>query len=481
MRNISSNLPTEKRIKERAKKISKEKGIKQTQALEIVSQELGFSSWIQCKEVLKKNELTKTPTPDPSLKFVEDNDVVMNEDDYDLFDHERGRDFNDDEKEQLLDNKRSLTKLGIEFSVFEPTKTGFKKSILDATQSVRTHFEIENFHFYWEQGQGPEYKVLRNASLLTNEKTIQSTASLYRPKTKKGDPRMWFRKLSEFSVAGDQVAIIIKEKSIFLINLSTTSIQKSINNNESLIGQFLNSLTNQHNSIADELLRKLKDIAKSPFPSLRQGDTGIGYSLEALLGIAANSSKLPDYKGIELKSGRGAKTRATLFAQVADWDISPCKKSAEILNKYGYERENDFKLNCTISTQRKNSQGLSFIYDQAKDQLQEWHENTNLVAIWPGEILRKRLKEKHSETFWVEAKSSNIDGLEHFQLLKVTHTKSPLISQFIPLVQSGVITMDHLIKRDGKNNRVSERGPLFKMNKRDLDLLFPEPVTYSLV
>ena len=200
-----------------------------------------------------------------------------------------------------------------------------------------------------------------------------------------------------------------------------------------------------------------------------------------MLGIPANSSKLPDYKGIELKSGRGHKTRTTLFAQVADWSISPCKKSAEILNKYGYEREGDFKLYCTVTTRRENTQGLSFIYDQTTDQLQEWHNKMDFVAAWPGDLLRKRLKEKHAETFFVEAKSETINGVEQFQLLKVTHTKSPILSQLLPLIQSGVVTMDHLIKRSGKNNRVNEKGPLFKINKRDLELLFPQPITYSLI
>jgi len=205
------------------------------------------------------------------------------------------------------------------------------------------------------------------------------------------------------------------------------------------------------------------------------------YTLETRLDIPANSSKQPDYFGIELKAGRGVRTRTTLFAQVADWSKSPCKKSAEILNKYGYERNEDFKLYCTLSTQRENSQGLSFIYDQSKDELQEWHNKKDLVAVWPGDLLRNRLKEKHAETFWIEAKSKVIGGVEHFQLLNVTHTKSPIISQLLPLFLSGVITMDHLIKRSGKTNRVSEKGPLFKINKRDLDLLFPEPRIYSLV
>ncbi|MEI8623485.1 MvaI/BcnI family restriction endonuclease [Pseudoalteromonas sp. B137] len=95
--------------------------------------------------------------------------------------------------------------------------------------------------------------------------------------------------------------------------------------------------------------------------------------------------------------------------------------------------------------------------------------------------MRGRLKEKHAETFWVGAESVVVDGVEHFHLKSVTHTKAPLLSQLMPLLQSGVITMDHLIKRSGKTNKVSEKGPLFKINKRDLDLLFPEPKTYSLV
>ena len=42
-------------------------------------------------------------------------------------------------------NKASLAAVGIEYSMFEPTITGLKKSILDATRSVRNHFESENF------------------------------------------------------------------------------------------------------------------------------------------------------------------------------------------------------------------------------------------------------------------------------------------------------------------------------------------------
>ena len=481
MTNHNTNLPTINRIKQRAKQLKKERNIPHSEALLQISNEYGFSNWKSFQEELKTNEQAKAPTPQPSTTFVEYDDVEMSDDDYEVLDQEREAELAEDIRKRITNNKRQLTKLGIEFSVFEPTMTGLKKSILDATQQIRTHFELEDFHYYWEQSQGPDYKVMKDAYLVSDDEVTKSKASLYRPKTKQGDPRIWFRKLPSYSTPGDQVAIIIKDDATYLINLSTIVIEASLSNHNSQIKSFLESFVTQQSTIAEELLAKLKELAKSPFPALRTGDTAIGFTLEAMLGIPANSSKLPDYKGIELKSGRGNKTRTTLFAQVADWNISPCKRSAEILNKYGYEREDDFKLYCTITTQKENTQGLSFIYDQTKDQLQEWYNKTDLVAVWPGVLLRKRLKEKHTETFFIEAKSEKVNGVENFQLLKVTHTKSPILSQLLPLIQSGVITMDHLIKRNGKNNRVSEKGPLFKINKRDLELLFPEPASYKLI
>lgn len=480
MNTPKKHIPTVTRIKQRAKKIKKELDITHSEALNVISQEYGYCNWAEFSIELRKYEHSNLTPPLPTNEFVAYSDVEMSYEDYEGLDQERSNanDFPIHEKILVSENKKQLTKLGIEYSIFEPTITGLKKSILDATQPIRTHFELENFHFYWNQEQGPEYKIKLEAFFLTDKEVKKTTVSLYRPRTKKGDPRMWFRGLANFSEAGDQVAIIIYKGTPFLVNLSRTSLKNQLAEDNSSIKKFLSQIIKQNNSISEELLAKLKNLAKSPFKALRTGDTAIGYTIESMLGIKANSSKKPDYKGIELKTGRGVKTRTTLFAQVADWSISPCKRSAEILNKYGYERGEDFKLYCTLSTQKENSQGLSFIYEQTKDELQEWHNKSELVAIWPGSLLRKRLKEKHAETFWIQAKSEVIDGVEYFQLISVTHTRSPIMSQFMPLIQSGVITMDHLIKKNAKG-RVSEKGPLFKMNKSDLELLFPEPITYT--
>lgn len=227
----------------------------------------------------------------------------------------------------------------------------------------------------------------------------------------------------------------------------------------------------------------LRNIAsEGPIPSMVAADTSVGRTLETALGIDINSSKKPDYKGIELKSFRSSRTnRKNLFAQVPDWTLSKFKSSAEILDAFGYQREDDFKLYCTVSAITSNSQGLSLRLDSDIKQLIENSNKPEIgdFVVWTLDKLHGRLKEKHKETFWVEAESTYIDGMEHFQYSFVEHTKKPITSQFDILLDQGIITLDHLIKRNFKG-KVVEKGPLFKIKPSGLDLLFPPSEKYNL-
>jgi len=109
-------------------------------------------------------------------------------------------------------------------------------------------------------------------------------------------------------------------------------------------------------------------------------------------------------------------------------------------------------------------------------------ENSNKSAIgdfvvWGLKNLHKRLLEKHNETFWIAANSITIAGKEHFQYKKVENTKKPIFSQFDILLEQGIITIDHLIKRK-LTGSVVEKGPIFKIKPNALDLLFPPPVEF---
>lgn len=465
------------RLRQEAKALSRKEGVDHSRALELVARRHGFPNWKDALEAADESRAISQPISQGEFDFLGGRDDPS--DGKDMFMDGRSTDLPPEVQIRIEKNKAFFASLGIEYSTFEPTATGFKKSILDATRPVRRHFESNGFHFFDEQGQGRAHKVIKIAHFVSCDAIVLTKASLYRPMTKKGDPRMWFRKLQGFAKPGDQVAIVVFQGELYLFNLNNLQLDNLCP--ESNSAKFIQRYSASRNSIADELLQKLREIAKKPIKAIVAGDTAVGIAIENALNISANCSKQPDYKGIEIKGGRGRKNRSTLFAQVPDWGGSLCKSSADILDKYGYQRGGDFKLYCTVSTLKANSQGLRFVYDQSLDCLIEKDREGQDVAIWPGDLLRKRLLEKHAETFWVNAISTKIDGVEYFELVSVTHTKKPLVSQLLPLIQSGVITMDHLIKRGGgAKPTVSEKGPLFKINKRDLVYLFPEPKTYSL-
>jgi MvaI/BcnI restriction endonuclease family len=378
-----------------------------------------------------------------------------------------------------------LTENSVELTLIEPTGTGLIKSILDATGSVRSFLKSKNIHDFATQKQGQESKVMINSTLLGKENVIKSVASLYRPNTKKGDPRIWFKGLSSYAKANDILGIIEFENMLYVLNITQLDLETLLGSqSNNPIKDLINEIRQISNVVADELLFLLNKIAaQGLIPAMLNADTAVGRTLETLLGIDINSSKKPDYKGIELKSYRDKKgNRKNLFAQVPDWNLSKFKSSAEILNNFGYSRGDDFKLYCTVSSLVKNSQGLMLKMDSKVNQLLENSDKSNIgdFIVWSLDTLHKRLLEKHNETFWIAADSEIIEGKEYFQYKKVEYTKKPIVSQFDILLEQGIITLDHLIKRNSTGS-VVEKGPIFKIKPNALDLLFPPSKSYSLI
>lgn len=384
-----------------------------------------------------------------------------------------------------IDNLQTLTKYSVESTIIEPTATGLGKSIMDATGQVRMYLKNKGAHDYLVQGLGGVHKVFVESALLTASEVVGAKASLYRPETKKGDPRIWITKLVGFANPNDILAIIYFEKKLNVINISKVDIASLMDSFASNpIKELIQEISGRSGLAAKELLGLLRVIsARGPVQALLEADTSIGRTLETLLGININSSKMPDFKGIEIKSFRAERSnRKTLFAQVPDWKVSKFKSSDEILTNFGYPVGDVMQLNCTVSARSANSQGLSLNLDENQQLL---FENSNIKEIgdfvaWSLEKLHERLLEKHNETFWISADSSYFGGNEYFHYKLVEHTKKPIVSQFDLLVSQGLITVDHLIKRKSLQRRANERGPLFKINGNAIGLLFPPTDKYDL-
>jgi hypothetical protein len=390
-------------------------------------------------------------------------------------------------------NLSRLTGLSIDVTLIQPTATGLGKSILDATAPVRNYLREHGLHDYDTQGTGAKENGAELEAVLVSPKSeVTSRVSLYRPKAKGngGDPRVWFSGLPAFSNPDDIIAIMAQGQTLVCVNLTQANLPDVLDTPVTgPLQERLVAISGVATTVSDELLGKLmvlsgQGLLKSVMA--KRADTAIGRTLESALGIAINSRPEPDYKGIELKSYRRAPTksrenRKQLFNKVANWRISKLKSSKQILENFGYPRGDDFKLYCTVSTRKENSQGLSLEVDDKGGFLNERSSQVGMgaFATWALNDLRLALAEKHDETFWVGAKSHKIDGHEFFELKTALHTRKPILSQFDILLEQGEITMDHQIKRDARG-RVKEKGPSFKIRAASLGLLFPPSTTHKL-
>lgn len=376
----------------------------------------------------------------------------------------------------------------LDVGLLVPTSTGMKKSIMDATASVREYFSDAGFHDYLAQRQGPDAKVVKSAFFVRPNALEPASVSMYRPVTKSGDPRVWFGKLKGYAEPFNLLAILVRDDVAYVINCSDPNILASIHRPESPLGRIAHARRSEDSAAAVELLEMIRDVSRRGYiPTLRSGDTGVGMTLETVLGISANNNKAPDYKGIELKAKRlrnSRPTRVTLFSQVPDWSLSPIGSAWNLLSTFGYVRGGKLRLNHEMTATAPNSIGFQLEVDARSDFLKQNYVDREMgskrhVTSWQMEKLRSRLREKHPQTFWVGAKVQGRGASEAFHYVQVEHTMQPKVRNFDALIEGGIISVDYLMSQKGPE-RVRDHGYLFKMHASDFPALFPPSKVYCL-
>lgn len=375
----------------------------------------------------------------------------------------------------------------IDVSFLVPTKTGLKKSIMDATEQVRYHLREAKIHDYDAQPQGKGAKVKLPAIIYSKGEIVPVECSLYRPKAKDGDPRIWFYGLKKYALPTDLLALIESNKGLVVINCSQSNLEELLELNNRLFWDNIKPPLTSISDTALELLDKMKAVAGQGYiKTLRSGTTGVGYTLETLLGIAANSSRKPDYKGIEIKSyraGHGRSNKRDLFACVPNWSLSNLKSSRDIVYKRGrYKEERSrWQLYHTIDAVKANSYDL--LLEVNDDYLHQGHVGNGKFerdVTWEMAELVRRLSNKHSQTFWVAASTRGRGESEEFQYMSVNYTVEPDLLKMQVMLEAGEITVDYLIFELSEGS-VRDKGYKFKIKPKYLELLFKSKGRFELV
>jgi len=394
---------------------------------------------------------------------------------------------------KITDALAAFAEFGVEPTFIVPTETGLDKSIMDAHQGLRRFLKDHGIHDFESQGLGAqENGVKYQIHVVKGMKAVTQDLSLYRPKTKKGDPRLWTN-IRGVAQAGNLLAMFVSGSSdLYLVNCSDSITF----NSRHQIGSALNLAllaANRFSETSAKLLSMLKEIsAKGWIEATKEGDTAVGHTLESELGIKANSSKLPDFLGqIELKSGRvgslspqgkrRSSSKKSLFSKVPNWKLSPLS-AIEILRRFG-SRDSSGRLNLSVTvSSNPNRQGLFVLLDETSGHVlgkAKTPSSDEVIVVWELGLLQEDLGNKHKETFWVEAESRVVNAKEQFRYIRVHHTQKPLIANLGHLLAEGVVTMDFTLS-EKKSGGVRDHGYLFRIDPKNLGLLFPSLKTYDL-
>ena len=213
-----------------------------------------------------------------------------------------------------------------------------------------------------------------------------------------------------------------------------------------------------------ERFKKIK--AMHYVPSLRHGPTGIGYTLETLLGIQENNDAAPDIEGAELKAHRSNNNNLiTLFTfNNKAWKMPPL----EAVKTYGsLDRDGRQGLYYTMSL-KPNSAGL--FLDVQEKEIAVRHISGKIIVAWELEAIANRFIQKLPALIYVTAFTEVRDNKEYFhyyraQLMKDT-TPELLQNQF----KQENILVD--LRLHDKGTRARNHGTGFRAYESNLPLLF---------
>jgi len=150
-----------------------------------------------------------------------------------------------------------------------------------------------------------------------------------------------------------------------------------------------------------QLIKKLKDIKSLGFVKThRAHDTGVGKTLEDLLGIKENNLRIPDVGEIELKAQR-LKTSSMLT--IATKSPKPAGVNKQLFECYKYKDKNGYyNLHSTVYGSGFNPQGLKVSLKNNKLVLEN---KNNIEAYWDLTIFDEVLKSKSNKILLVFAET----------------------------------------------------------------------------
>lgn len=201
-------------------------------------------------------------------------------------------------------------------------------------------------------------------------------------------------------------------------------------------------------------------------PSSRKGPTGIGHTLEQLLGLRENNIALPDLGDVELKAHRiGSASLITLFTfNRKVWQMKPL----DAIRQHGTpDDEGRLGLYYTM-TPTPNSMGLFLHIETEKISVR--HISGATIAEWELDALSARFEKKLPALILVSAFSEMRGDDEWFKF-----ERAQLLTETSPAIIRSQITAGNIVvdlRLHDLETRARNHGTGFRVHEDKLTSIF---------
>ena len=212
----------------------------------------------------------------------------------------------------------------------------------------------------------------------------------------------------------------------------------------------------------------------------RSGPTGIGKTLEDLLGIVENNIDGPDFGDYELKSCRlDSNSMLTIFTKTPQ----PQGAANTLRMTFGYSSDaydNDEKvLHSTLSADRfvpvaDTGHSLKVSYSDSKISIIA--EDGKEYESWTRDKLKEAFEKKYKGKFvYAKAHSRGSGANEEFKFVEAYEVSGFDYDAFVSLLEQGKIYIDLRIGQyhgGAKDGQTHDHGTGFRIKEKDQHLLF---------
>jgi hypothetical protein len=204
----------------------------------------------------------------------------------------------------------------------------------------------------------------------------------------------------------------------------------------------------------------------------RKNNTGIGFTLETLLGLEENSYSLPDLFKIytELKAKRlGCKCLLTLYTDESGWLVP----QIDFLEKYGWGRKKEpgeLTVGSTIKI-KPNKRGFSLDITDS-DYFKVCKDGVAFMQ-WQWDNISDHYLTKFKNLIVVDTKVKKINDVEHFNYVGFTHYQGTSADAFRDMIMNNKIYVDlRLHTQYNKNKAVRNHGTALRISHANVSKLY---------